>query len=52
MGLHILITGNPIDGLFFYGPYKTSEDAVTAAERENIGADWWIAPLAHPDALV
>lgn len=46
MGMHIVITGNPVDGLFFYGPFKTSEDAVVWAERNQDGVEWWIAPLA------
>lgn len=52
-GLHILCTGNPVDGFTFYGPFKTGADAIRAGERrgDRIGDDsWCIAPLAHPDA--
>lgn len=53
MGLHIVITGNPLDGLEFYGPFKTADDAVAFGERldPRLGdGSWWIAPLQAPEA--
>jgi len=49
MGTHVGITGNPVDGLFFYGPFTTSEEAIEWAERNHDGQDWWIAPLASKE---
>ena len=49
-GLHIVITGNPVDGLFFDGPFKTGEEAMEWADINQQGQDWWIAPLAGKDA--
>lgn len=43
--MFILITGNPVGGLFFYGPYKTSAEAMDAGEREDQDY-WWVAPLS------
>jgi hypothetical protein len=42
----ILVTGNPVDGFNYTGPFPTSE----AAMREGEGADgdWWIARLWQP----
>jgi hypothetical protein len=47
-GIHILIVGNPVDGLTFYGPFATADEANAAGER--VQDDWWIAPLKAPDA--
>ena len=44
MGLHIVVVGNPVDGLTFYGPFKTEQDAIDAADRHT-AEEWWIAPL-------
>lgn len=46
---HIIITGNPVDGLSFIGPFKSSN---LAAEHGNLDPhleEWWIAPLQKPD---
>lgn len=40
---HIVVTGNPIDGLAFFGPHATHEEAEEAAAR--IDGNWWIAEL-------
>lgn len=46
-GLVIVVSGNPVDGFYFFGPFKTGEDAIEWAERSRDGrTDWWIAPLA------
>ena len=44
-GPHVVVTGNPIDGLFFYGPFTLYEDAARFAETECNGEQWWVAPL-------
>ena len=44
MGMHILITGDPVDGFEYFGPFKTGEEAIAAGE-DHLDGDWWIAPL-------
>jgi len=41
----IVITGNPVDGLFFYGPFPNSDEASHWAGVEHDGQDWWITEL-------
>jgi len=41
----IVITGNPVDGLFFYGPFKTAEDANEWADAEQSDKEWWVSHL-------
>ena len=49
----IVITGNPVDGLIFYGPFTEDSDpdldAAGWAEANLPGADWWVAPLYEAD---
>ena len=51
-GMHIVMIGNPVDGVVCYGPFTTGQEAIEWGElhgETNIGADsWWIAPLATP----
>lgn len=44
---YIIITGNPVDGFMYYGPYSTHDEAIEAAEASTTldGDDWWIARL-------
>jgi hypothetical protein len=46
----ITVTGNPVDGFKFYGPFIDVEDA--QAQGEVGDADWWIADLTDPDVAV
>ena len=46
MGMHVVIIGNPVDGLKIYGPFKTADAAVAWAE--DVTDTWWIAPLEEP----
>ena len=51
-GLHVLISGNVVDGITIYGPFKTGEDATRYGDLrgDRLGDDsWCIAPLAAPD---
>ena len=45
----MVITGNPVDGLFYNGPFADSELAFEWANSEHNGEDWWIAVLHSPD---
>lgn len=42
--MKIIITGNPVDGFLFHGPFVDPERASTYL-LDFIGADWWIADL-------
>jgi hypothetical protein len=49
---HIVVTGDPINGFEFIGPFASSVEA--AAYGNNDGnlpdyGEWWIAPLEQPD---
>lgn len=43
----ILITGNPVDGFTYIGPYATAEEASEEGDNGPLGGegDWWVAPL-------
>ena len=47
MGMTIVLVGNPVDGMFAYGPFTTRDDAIEWAVRE-MHEDWWIMPLNVP----
>jgi hypothetical protein len=39
---YIIITGNPVDGFSFQGPFSSRDDAIEHAERGKVDADWWV----------
>lgn len=43
---YLAVFGNPMDGLTFYGPFESVEDAQDFCEGED--GDWWIAGLNKP----
>ena len=46
MGLHVIITGNPIHGFEVYGPFATGADAAEFGNTDpHMEADWWVMPL-------
>lgn len=47
MTQHILITGNPVDGFAFTGPFTYPEDASEAGEASQ--TDWWLGVLEPSD---
>ena len=48
---HVIVTGNPVDGLNFIGPFPNSASAIESADNDGrLDADWWIAPLERPEA--
>lgn len=52
MDLHIIITGNPVDGLAFCGPFASVDDAIHYADTVHHGDEWWIAELTPvPDGF-
>lgn len=50
MGMHVVLVGNPVDGITIYGPFKTWPDAAVWSE-EFFGHEevWWLAPLQAPE---
>jgi hypothetical protein len=43
---YIIITGDPVDGFIYTGPFESHADAVVAAEEVFYrGDDYWIADL-------
>lgn len=40
---HIIVKGNPVDGLWFLGPFQSHDAAVEHAEGGD--EDWWVAKL-------
>lgn len=47
---HIIIAGDPVGGLFFYGPFDTAVEAVEAAHNSGLD-DWWVAEVRDPEEL-
>ncbi|WP_289101016.1 hypothetical protein [uncultured Marinobacter sp.] len=47
----IVVAGNPMDGITFYGPFDDGNYANDWAEDElnNTGCDWWVSELTQPD---
>ena len=42
----IIMTGNPVSGHNFYGPFQTADDAIQyEAEHLDEGGDWWVCSL-------
>ena len=48
MDQYMIITGNPIDGLTFFGPFADKDAALDWGAGS--GGDWWLATLEAPDA--
>lgn len=44
----IAIVGNPVDGMSFYGPFTTAEEANDWCSDE-VTLDWWTATLHEPE---
>lgn len=44
---YIIVTGNPIDGLEFWGPFTDDEGAKAFACEQRLN-NWWIATLLEP----
>lgn len=44
----IVITGNPVDGFCYHGPFNNFEEALEWTEL-NCGGDYWITGLAPPE---
>lgn len=49
--MFIVITGNPVDGFSYFGPYENAQDATDDAGEAVLALDWWVAPLLSVDEL-
>ena len=47
MAQSIIVTGNPVDGFEFYGPFKSITEAAEHANTDGLfdDHDWWVADL-------
>ena len=45
--MFIIVAGNPVNGLSFWGPYPDSQSAIRDAEAFG-GYDWWIGEVEPP----
>jgi hypothetical protein len=50
-GMHVVLYGNPVDGLQVIGPFKTEEDAAEWADFVFNGSDCWTVPLEAQDDI-
>lgn len=45
----IIITGNPVDGFEYHGPFDTNESACEFGNGDehmtDHGGDWWVAEI-------
>lgn len=44
---YLIMTGNPVDGFLFVGPYDDEEYATSEAEHRT-DQEWWVVPLTEP----
>jgi hypothetical protein len=53
MGMHIVMTGNPVDGFEVLGPFATYDEASEWAERNDrkFENSWWILPLRAQEEI-
>ncbi|MEA3639948.1 MAG: hypothetical protein VBE63_08390 [Lamprobacter sp.] len=47
--MKLVISGDPVEGFAYYGPFQSIGDAIVWAE-ENL-EQWWIAPLQNPEEI-
>ncbi len=48
MNQYIIVSGGPVNGFGFIGPFSDHQSALTHAEL-NCSGDWWITLLASPE---
>lgn len=46
---YLIVTGNPVDGFFYYGPFADEDTTIEWANREQDGCDWWPTKLHAPE---
>ncbi len=52
MTKYIIVTGNPVDGLEFIGPFDTDTEACEFGNGDaymaDHGGDWWVSSMEAP----
>ena len=43
--MHIIVTGNPVNGFTYHGLFDNEEAAIRFAEDNIDSGDWWLAHL-------
>lgn len=49
--MFIVISGNPVDGFVFIGPFQNEDQAAEYGDRIDDG-DWWIGKIDQPWGFV
>jgi hypothetical protein len=49
--MYLVITGNPVNGFTFIGPFPVTPDAVEWAETYVSEEDWWISEITATDTF-
>ena len=50
MGMHVVVVGNPVDGIQIIGPFKTLAHAMEWAEEVMGDENYWLTPL-EPETI-
>lgn len=47
---HVVLVGDPVDGIFIYGPFMCPEDAIDWAEHDRCSKTetWWVTEIHEP----
>ena len=48
---YIVVSGNPINGFFYFGPFIDA-DAALAWAKDAVGEAWWVTKLEGPVRFV
>ena len=52
MGMHVVLVGNPVDGIEVYGPFNTYDHAAAWTDDEaRSHLETWIVPLHGEDEI-
>jgi hypothetical protein len=44
----LVITGNPVEGLFYHGPFEDSDHVSSFIDSECEGTDYWVTEMKMP----
>ena len=51
-GMHVVVVGNPFDGMTIYGPFATGDEAnewANSNDKTDLdNVDWWVLRLESP----
>lgn len=46
--MHVIMTGNPVDGFNHFGPFDTHEEAVKFIDQQSDEIEVWVVPVLAP----